>query len=62
MEIPGQLPVIAGRQDSSLMLEDLVEAICIIKLHAPIGFKYKFYENNKIAICPLWGIEYESQD
>ena len=39
VEIPGQLPVIAGWQDASLMLEDLVEAICIIKLHAPHWFQ-----------------------
>ena len=35
MQIVGQLPMIAGWQDAPLVLKDLAEAICIIKLHAP---------------------------
>ena len=38
MLIIGQLPVIGGWQDAPLVLDDLAEAICIIKLHAPHRF------------------------
>ena len=39
MQTVRQLPVIAGWRDAPLALEDLAEAICIIKLHAPHRFQ-----------------------
>ena len=39
MQIVRQPPVIAGWQDAPLLLEDLAEANCISKLHAPHWFQ-----------------------
>ena len=54
MQIVWQLPVIAAWRDIPLALEDLAEAISIIKLRAPHRFQ------TQISGSPLWGIEHRS--
>ena len=54
--------MIAGWRDAPLRLEDLAKTICIIKLHAPIGFEHKFHGNKRVANSPLRGTEQESLD
>ena len=69
MQIVGQLPVIATWRDAPLVLEDLAETICIIKLHAPppprpprpICFKHKFNDNKRVT-NDLQGTEHGSPD
>ena len=63
MQIVGQLPMIAGWQDAPLVLKDLAEAICIIKLHAPpISCKRKFHDNKSVSNSPPQGNEHGSPE
>ena len=54
--------MIAGCWDAPLMLRDSAKVICIIKLHVPISFEYKFHDNKRVVNIPLWQIEHGSPD
>ena len=54
MQIIRQLPVIDAWRDALLALEDLAEAISIIKVRAPHRFQ------TQISGSPLWGIQHRS--
>ena len=62
IQIVGQLPMIAGWRDVPLALEGLVEAVCIIKLHAPYWFQKQFHDNKRVANSPLRVTEHKSLD